>query len=275
MEVYFLEKEKTDNKSFLIQLAGHIFEIEPMYEYIKTYCKDYLVTTEYGYKWSKSNSKFYIHIKTCLEDIEFERDKSKKEDIKEGILIRQFSNEYLETLAIYRKIADALLKYNIILFHGSVIAVDGEGYLFTARSGTGKSTHTRLWKKYFGSRAIMVNDDKPLLKIEDESVIAYGTPWNGKHHLSTNIGVPLQAICVLNRDTENHMERLSNKEAYPMIIQQTNRSLIKDNMLITLHHIDKMINNVPIYKLGCNMELNAVEVAYKEIQKNKMMNRKN
>ena len=99
-----------------------------------------------------------------------------------------------------------MISYDTILFHGSVIAVDGIGYLFTAKSGTGKSTHTRLWREYFGDRAAMVNDDKPLLKITDSSVIAYGTPYNGKHRLGTNISVPLKAICILTRAADNHIE---------------------------------------------------------------------
>ncbi len=140
-----------------------------------------------------------------------------------------FSDAYLETLAVYRKIADHLLSYDTLLFHGSVIAVDGEGYLFTAKSGgTGKSTHTRLWREYFGERAVMVNDDKPLLRITDSGVTAYGTPWDGKHRLSTNIAVPLKGICILTRDTTNHIEPAEPHAVYPLIVQQTNRSLSAD-----------------------------------------------
>ena len=61
--------------------------------------------------------------------------------------MRKYSDIYLETMAVYRKIEDKLLDYDTILFHGSAVAVDGVGYLFTAKSGTGKSTHTRLWRE--------------------------------------------------------------------------------------------------------------------------------
>ena len=111
----------------------------------------------------------------------------------------------METLAVYRKIADQMLSYDTLLFHGSVVAVDETGYLFTAKSGTGKSPHARLWREYLGERAVMVNDDKPLLQITKNGVIAYGTPWDGKHHLSSNIAVPLKAICILTRASENHI----------------------------------------------------------------------
>ena len=163
---------------------------------------------------------------------------------------------------MYRKIADCLLSCDTMLFHGSVIAVDGEGYLFTAKSGTGKSTHTRLWREYFGERAVMVNDDKPLLRITDSGVTAYGTPWDGKHRLSTNTAVPLKGICILTRDITNHIEQAEPHTVYPLIVQQTNRSLSADGMKQTLSLIDRMLHVVPVYRLGCNMDIEAARVAY-------------
>ena len=175
-----------EGRSFTIQLAEKRIHIRPLYAMIKEYCKDYIVADD-------TEDAMCFHIATTQSDIDFEREKSAREDIKEGIPIRRFSDAYLETLAVYRKIADHLLSCDTLLFHGSVIAVDGEGYLFTAKSGTGKSTHTRLWREYFGERAVMINDDKPLLRITDSDVTAYGTPWDGKHRLSTNTAVPLRA----------------------------------------------------------------------------------
>ena len=252
-------------KSFTIRLAGQYFTTCPVCDYIREYCKDYIVAdvkrgaaTETG----GTVSPVYFSIATTQSDIDFEREKSAREDIKEGIPIRHFSDAYLETLAVYRKIADCLLSCDTLLFHGSVIAVDGEGYLFTAKSGTGKSTHTRLWREYFGERAVMVNDDKPLLHITDSGVTAYGTPWDGKHRLSTNIAVPLKGICILTRDTTNHIEPAEPHAAYPMIVQQTNRSLSADGMKQTLSLIDRMLNVVPVYRLGCNMDIEAARLAY-------------
>ena len=108
-----------------------------------------------------------ITVCTTEEDIETERIKSAREDEIENIPVRIFSPGYLEELAVYRKIAEAMLRYDTFLFHGSVISVDGEAYIFTAKSGTGKSTHTRLWREYLGERAVMVNDDKPLISVKN------------------------------------------------------------------------------------------------------------
>lgn len=275
-------------ESFTICLAGQYFTICPVCDYIREYCKDYIVAdvkrgtaTEVGGTAAESTpgntvacateSPVYFSIATTQSDIDFEREKSAREDTKEGIPIRQFSDAYLETLAVYRKIADHLLSYDTLLFHGSVIAVDGEGYLFTAKSGTGKSTHTRLWREYFGERAVMVNDDKPLLHITDSGVTAYGTPWDGKHRLSSNIAVPLKGICILTRDIKNHIEQADPHAAYPMIVQQTNRPLTADGMKQTLSLIDRMLNVVPVYHLGCNMEPEAAKVAYEGMVINSMM----
>lgn len=262
-------------KSFTIRLAGQYFTICPVCDYIREYCKDYIVADVTGQSGIADGDTEYTssgvgdittesvtRIRITQSDIDFEREKSAREDTKEGIPIRHFSDAYLETLAVYRKIADYLLSCDTLLFHGSVIAVDGEGYLFTAKSGTGKSTHTRLWREYFGERAVMVNDDKPLLRITDSGVTAYGTPWDGKHRLSTNTAVPLKGICILTRDTTNHIDLAESHAVYPLIVQQTNRSLTADGMKQTLSLIDRMLNVVPVYRLGCNMNIEAARVAY-------------
>ena len=262
-------------ESFTIRLAGQLFTICSVCDYIREYCKDYIVADVTGQSGIADGDTEYTssgvgditiesvtRIRITQSDIDFEREKSAREDTKEGIPIRQFSDAYLETLAVYRKIADRLLSCDTLLFHGSVIAVDGEGYLFTAKSGTGKSTHTRLWREYFGERAVMVNDDKPLLRITDSGVTAYGTPWDGKHRLSTNTAVPLKGICILARDTTNHIEPVEPHAVYPLIVQQTNRSLSADGMKQTLSLIDRMLNVVPVYRLGCNMDIEAARVAY-------------
>lgn len=262
-------------ESFTIRLAGQLFTICPVCDYIREYCKDYIVADVTGQSGIDDGDTEYTssgvgdittesvtRIRITQSDIDFEREKSAREDIKEGIPIRHFSDAYLETLAVYRKIADHLLSCDTLLFHGSVIAVDGIGYLFTAKSGTGKSTHTRLWREYFGERAVMVNDDKPLLRITDSGVTAYGTPWDGKHRLSTNIAVPLKGICILTRDITNHIEQAESHAAYPLIVQQTNRSLSSDGMKQTLSLIDRMLNVVSVYRLGCNMDIEAARVAY-------------
>ncbi|MBQ3567149.1 MAG: hypothetical protein IJA12_08210 [Oscillospiraceae bacterium] len=233
------------------KIADKVVEINSIYIQVQDLCADYSCD---------DNADFSVTV--SQSDIDFERDKSAAEDIKEGIPTRVFSDSYLETLAVYRQITEHLLDDDVLLFHGSVIAVDGEGFLFTAKSGTGKSTHTRLWRKFFGERAFMVNDDKPLIRLTDNGAVVYGTPWDGKHRLSTNTSVPLRAICILERSAENHINKITRKDAYAMLMQQTHRPGNAVKMAKTLTLIDRLGENVSLYRLGCNMDISAAEVAY-------------
>lgn len=235
-----------------IRLANKTIEVENLYPYVEEYCTDYVIGGEADTDFS---------FRTTQKDIEFERNRSEQEDIAEGHEIRHFSDEYLETIAVYRKIAERMPFYDTVLFHGSAVAVDGRGYLFTAKSGTGKSTHTRLWRTMLGRRAVMVNDDKPLIRIaENGTATVYGTPWDGKHRLSYNISVPLEAICVLERASENSIREIAKQEAYPMLLQQVYRPADPEALKKTLLLLDKM--DVKFYKLFCNMDISAAELSY-------------
>ena len=236
------------------RIADKVVEICSIYEEVHEYCSDYQTDDQADYS-----------VTTTQADIDYEREKSAREDEIEGIPTRQFSDSYLEELAVYRKIAEKMLDYDTILFHGSVVAVDDVGYLFTAKSGTGKSTHTRLWREYFGERAVMVNDDKPLLHIAD-TVTAYGTPYNGKHRLGTNTSVPLNAICILNRSADNHIEPITRKQAYTMLLQQVYRPADMLKMAKTLELVDRLADGVKLYRLGCNMDISAAMVAFEGMQ---------
>ena len=162
------------------RIAGRSIAIESQYPDVHAYCAAYRHAGE---------PDFTIRITPA--DIDRERDKSAREDQRQGIAPRAFPEGYLEELAVYRQIADRMPAYDTLLIHGSAIALDGAAYLFTARSGTGKSTHTRFWRQTFGSRAVMINDDKPLVGLTDAGAVIYGTPYNGKHRLGENLSAPL------------------------------------------------------------------------------------
>ena len=236
------------------KMTDKVVEVTSIHAEVHEYCTDYQTDENVDYS-----------VTTTQADIDFEREKSAREDEIEGIPTRHFSDSYLEELAVYRKIAEKMLDFDTVLFHGSVVAVDGVGYLFTAKSGTGKSTHTRLWREYFGDRAVMVNDDKPLLHIAD-TVTAYGTPYNGKHRLGTNTSVPLKAICILTRSVENHIEPISFEQAYNMLLQQVYRPADMLKMAKTLELVDRLADSVKLYHLGCNMDISAAKIAYEGMQ---------
>lgn len=237
------------------EMAEKVIEVNSIYERVHEYCKDYT---------SEKIPDFLVTVSQA--DIDFEREKSAREDTVEGRAVRQFSDAYLEELAVYRKIAEKMIDYDTILFHGSVIAVDGEGYLFTAKSGTGKSTHTRLWRELLGEKAVMVNDDKPLIRISGKTVTVFGTPYNGKHRLGCNCSVPLKAICILTRAEENAIISITRSQAYAMLLQQVYRPQNPAQMAKVLTLVDRMAENVNLYQLGCNMDISAAEVAYHKMR---------
>lgn len=236
---------------FTISLAGINIGISAVYEKMRLFCRNYITDAAPDFS-----------VSVTAEDIAFEQEKSDREKRMEGLEPIQYPAPYLESLAIYRKIAENLLDYDTILFHGSALSVDGQGYLFTAKSGTGKSTHTGFWRQTFGDRVVMVNDDKPLLKITDEGVLVCGTPWDGKHRISTNTIVPLKGLCILTRAQENHIEKLTAAQAMPMLLQQSHRSPDPASMVKLLGLLEKLSQKTGLYRLGCNLDPNAATVAY-------------
>ncbi|MBP3653966.1 MAG: hypothetical protein J6J04_00845 [Oscillospiraceae bacterium] len=236
---------------FRIEIAKVVFCVKAQYQNVNEFCKEYLV-----------DKKPDLEIVMERIDIAHERKINFTEQKIEGIALLDFPDPYYEITALQRKIAERFFEFSTLLFHGSVVALDGEAFLFTAKSGTGKSTHTRLWREVFGSRAVMINDDKPFLKINDDGVTVYGSPWNGKHRIGSNTSAPLKAICILERGTENHISEISAKEALPMLLQQSHRPMQMNMMPHYLDLIDQLSQKVRFYRLSCTMDPQAAVVAY-------------
>ena len=200
-------------------------------------------------------------ITTTEADIERERTVSQKEGNGEN-----HPAAYLEFLAVCRKVSAALLSHDGFLMHGAVIEYEGRGYLFTAKSGTGKTTHILLWKKLFGEdKVTVVNGDKPFLRFLDGQIYAYGTPWCGKERYMTNTRVPLCGICFVERSVNNHITAISAEQALPRLFSQV---MITDSADLArqLELLDVLLSKVPTYLLHCNVEPLAARVAYEGMQ---------
>lgn len=231
-------------------LAGQIIEIRSRYEKVHVLWSDYAAQGEPD-----------IIVEITPEDLDFEREKAIQSARREGRTAIS-ADDGLETLAVYRKVAERLVERGTFLFHGSAICVDGEAYVFTAASGTGKSTHTALWRRLFGDRAFMINDDKPLIRVTEGGAFVIGTPYNGKHRLGTNAAAPLKAICVLERGEQNVIREITYTEMYPMLVQQTFRPRSGEALAATLSLLDELKKHVRFYRLSCNMDIEAAKVAY-------------
>ncbi len=103
----------------------------------------------------------------------------------------------------------AIIPFGAMLIHSSAIIVKGKAYLFSANSGVGKSTHTRLWKQLYGDEVIYINDDKPVVRIERGTAVAYGTPFDGGSGIANNISAPLGGIIFLERGEENSITQIT------------------------------------------------------------------
>ena len=234
-----------------MKIAGHTARVTSLFESTPQYFRSYL-----------TDAPAELSVSVCREDIAFEQADLLEEAHRDGFKPRIFTDPFLERAAIQRAFAEYLFDHSILLFHGSAIAVDGKGYLFTAHSGTGKSTHTRLWQQTFGDRAVMVNDDKPFLELRPDGIWLHGSPWSGKHGLDANICVPLQGLCILERGKENHIVPIDAEEALPMLRKQAYRPLAPEKEAVFLQLTEQLSRTASLWKMACNKESTAATVAY-------------
>ena len=230
---------------FIVGLADEYIEINSVYDELKNFFKDYLVndvTPDFSVSLSK-------------EDILAEQEATSE---------NQFSPTYLETLALLRKLAEILPSHNRILMHGASISYNEHAYLFTAPSGTGKSTHIRLWKKYLGDDVKIVNGDKPFISLENEPMI-YGSPWAGKENWHRNCKKPLKGICFVQRGTTNSIRRIEASDCLSLLFKQV--YLPADTLAagLTLELVDMLIKKVPLYVLTCDMSEDAVRCSFEAL----------
>ena len=166
--------------------------------------------------------------------------------------------QYMGTGLIFSR---RLLEFDGSYLHASAVILDGKAYLFSANSGTGKSTHTEKWCRLFG--ATYLNDDKPALRLVDGVWMAYGTPWSGKHDLSSPVGVPLGGIAFLERGEENSICPMSAADAVPRVMCQSLWKLNQQQMETQLLLMDKLLRQVPVWRLVCRNDDEAAMVSHR------------
>lgn len=239
-------------EGFTISLAETPIRIIPLCPEIRTFFTDYLC----------EDTPLFT-VATTEQDLEKERVYADRTWKGKEAMVTPWPKRYLETIFLLRTISSRMPEYDTVLFHGSVIAADGRAYLFTAPSGTGKTTHTQLWLKQCPG-AYVLNGDKPFLKVlPDGGVMAFGVPWKGKEKLGCNEKLPLEAICLLDRSPENHITAISPKEAIDGLVRQTNMPEDPVGKVKTLQVLDRISKGVRLFRLGCNMEPEAAQVSMK------------
>ena len=243
--------------TFIIKLAGVTAEISCRNEKSREFFRDYLC-----------EETPILLIEPTDEDLIRSEQKLREAAKQDNREISRLHPCDVESNAIHSLLANALIDHDVLLVHGSAIVLDGEAYVFLANSGTGKSTHTRLWREVFGNRTRMLNDDKPMLRQSDNGVFVYGTPWDGKHHLSSNASAPLKALVKLTRSDKNTIELLPKADALAVLVEHAIRPESTEKMAKVLQLETDIVNKTEFYWLHCNMEPEAVQVAWQGMKRN-------
>ncbi len=183
--------------------------------------------------------------------------------LRRHTIFSQTDYEYMYTGAAFQNRL-AMLGGGVL--HSSSVAYNGQGIAFSAPSGTGKSTHTKLWKEVFGDAVEIVNDDKPAIHFEGEQAMLSGTPWSGKTALNRQMTVPLRAIVFIERGEKNAIRRLDAVEGMFYLTSQIYRPYYDESLGIKLlDFTERVLANVPVYLLTCNISHEAVYTVFNEL----------
>ena len=172
--------------------------------------------------------------------------------------------EYCATRWLFQKI---ILNFDGLVLHSSAVVYEDKAYLFSANSGTGKSTHTQFWIRQFGANnAFILNDDAPAIRNINGTWFAYGTPWSGGSPLNVNAKVPLQGIGFLERAQTNWTKQITPDEAANLFLMQTTTPLHKKELVVALDRIVNLLVEIPVFRIGCTMDSNAACISYEAMR---------
>ena len=239
---------------FKIQLAGLNIEIECNYKVILAKCSNYLTSFD--------QPDFVVG--ASMEEIKSARPYFPDIDNHDPRIAIRYTDEYIEPNIVFEKIAKKMISYNTLLMHGAVVATDNSAYMFTAAKGVGKTTRARIWLNEY-PESMVINGDKPFIKITSDSAIACGSPWCGKEGWNTNVMVPLSAIFLLERSTDNHknsIEEISIGDAFPTLLKQTYLPEDRNDLLKTIRLISSLGEKVRLFKFQSTPTPEAIHLAF-------------
>lgn len=224
---------------FTIKVADFTVEIHNRYRYVKQQCAAYRV--------ADAQPDFAVAA-------------SPEEIAREG-----GTAALAESICLYRRLGLQLPEREALLMHGAVIAVQGRGVMFTAPSGTGKTTHMLFWKRRYGEAVTVINGDKPIVRFARGKPVAFGTPWAGKERLQSNGSVGLTDICFIERSEKNEVERVEPAQYLERLMPQVLRHTTPQGVMATLALVDRLTETCRFWVVRCNMSEQAAEVAYEAI----------
>ena len=205
-------------------IADFIVEIEPKFDYLKKLCEPFLYEGERSADFSAIPSASYLN--------------SLLSRMVEGSTIDE-AEEFATASIFNRKI----IHRGAMLVHSSALVFDGKAYLFSADSGVGKSTHTKMW-------------------------LCCGTPFDGGSGIANNETVPVGAIIFIERSDDNFVTIPDTNEIVQRLYKSTVKFVNKSDGMSLLSNLDNLIRHTKFYVLHCNTDDSAVDVAYNNIIKN-------
>lgn len=235
----------------IYRIADLNVEINPKFEISRKRLEPYAVLSG----GSEKSPKVDISISVSDDEI-LERTK-----LGDGL-----NEKAAEDALILTKFCNAVLDgFDGFFFHSSCLELDGEAYIFSAVSGTGKSTHTALWRKHFGNRVTMINDDKPIIRKRGGKFYAYGTPWMGKADIGTNTKAPIKAVYILQRAEKNSAIRVAPSQVMKQLFEATVIDVERSRMEKLLELLNEFLSTTPLFLLSCNMDESAVSAAFNAV----------
>ena len=231
-------------ESFTFGIAGFNIGVECRYDYLVKQCRDYMT----------DGGETVMRVYATDAAIE-----------NEHKLTPQMPKGYIESICVYREIAERLPKHGAAVFHGAAISYGDKAYIFTAPSGTGKSTHIKLWKHYLGEKVDIVNGDKPVIKISGDGMLVCSTPWAGKENWHKNRVAPIGGVCILKRGKANRIRKAGPSDVLDVLLGQIYMPRDGESAVLSLEILDTLCARVPVYVLECDISEEAVRTSFAEM----------
>ncbi len=248
---------------FTIRLAEKNIRIESQYRRVYDQCKHYQVQNVQPDLWV---------FPTTVNGASDSNSDEPRSAEKDGLMMlfpketREMETSQLvelaESVQICQEIVEGLIPSNYMLMHGAVVAREGYGYMFTAKSGVGKTTRVQRWMEAYPD-SVVVNGDKPLIQIcEGKLPLVFGSPWCGKEGWNTNMSVPLRAVFLLERSEENRAERMTEAQAFMKLLPQIHRPADPDLGRNVLRMLRILTEQVAVYRFRSAPTQEAVRLAW-------------
>lgn len=259
-EIYQIDKEREEKANVVYrikQVDGPLaFETPPVFESDRMTVYQ-IGTTEYRqFPWWNNSTAYPMTLKNDRKN------PALYEFLLTDLQMEMFVNKL--HFGSYLAVERVMLDYDCFQLHSSVISVNGQAILFSAPSGTGKSTQADLWKKY--EQAEIINGDRGLIRKKEEGFIVYGSPYAGSSQIITTLCAPVRAVVVLTQASQNKITRLKQSDAFAKLYQETTVNSWNSQFILRIMDLlNVFVEQIPVYQLDCLPDQGAVELLKEEL----------